>query len=316
MTDVMFPGRATCASRTARLKIDRLIADLAARQHGVVARYQLLELGVLSDAIRRRVQAKRLVPIHPGVFAVGHSKLTRYGWWMAAVLACGPGAVLSHQSAAALHGLLGYAGSRVHISSVSQRGRNINRIRLHIVRNLDRADTTMLQGIPVTTIHRTLLDLAETVPPNRLRHAFEQAEKRELFDRNEMQRTVERNPGRHGLKTLLPLLQSSAGPPPDTRSPREDDFVDLCRDHGLPMPHTNVVIEGITVDARFPGTKLIVEIDAYGTHGSRSQFEEDRRRDTILQLAGYTVLRITDRRMLTEAILVVADIRAALSRSS
>jgi predicted transcriptional regulator of viral defense system len=163
--------------------LDRLLANLAARQHGVVARRQLLKLGFGEGAIDHRLLTGRLHAVHQGIHAVGHTALTREGFLMAAVLACGEGAVLSHRNAAELWGVGSAARSDIDVTTVS-RGRKPRRgIAPHQVRRLHRADRTIRDGIPVTTLARTFLDNAEVLNRRQLERQLENAERQGLFDR-------------------------------------------------------------------------------------------------------------------------------------
>ena len=211
---------------------------------------------------------------------------------MAAVLACGQGAVLSHRSAAALWSFVGGASPRIDVTSVGYRGAVIRRIRHHRVRRLPPEETTTVDEIPVTTVARTLFDLAEVLAPHRLEGAFEAAEREELLDMREVALTAERNPGRRAhkrLRTLLPRLTA----PSTTRAELERTFSRMCRLAGLPLPQMNVLVEGLEVDALWPEQRLVVEVDGWEFHKTRAAFERDRARDAQLLLAGYRVVRVT-----------------------
>jgi predicted transcriptional regulator of viral defense system len=275
---------------------ERAIAALAARQHGVVARWQLIELGLTSRAITYRVSIGRLHVVHRGVYAVGHRRVTARGRWMAAVLACGSGAVLSHRSAAALWGFLDAASPRVDVTTPSRSGSSVPRIRRHRVRHLPPEDTTKVDGIPVTTLARTLFDLAEVLDQDALERAFEAAERSELLDMRAIELTCERSPGRRAHKRLRCLLASLSSALP-TRSELERLFHRVCRLTDLPLPQVNVLVEGLEVDAFWPAHRLVVELDSFEFHKTRAAFERDRARDTTLLLAGYRVVRITYRRL-------------------
>jgi predicted transcriptional regulator of viral defense system len=183
-----------------RRAMEAAIAALAARQYGVVARWQLLELGLTSRAISYRLTVGRLHLVHRGVYAVGHKRISGRGRWMAAVLACGPGSALSHRSGAALWGFLGAASPRIDVTTPRRGGRSIAGVRRHRARRLPPEDTTMVDGIPVTTVARTLFDLAEVLDLSRLERAFEAAERAELLDMRAVLLTAERNPGRRAHK--------------------------------------------------------------------------------------------------------------------
>jgi very-short-patch-repair endonuclease len=292
--------------------VNRLIAELAARQHGVVARWQLLESGFDRRAIDRRIASGLLQPLYRGVYAVGHPNVSAKGHWMAAALACGPRAVVSHRSAAALWDLASSASALVDITVPRGRAGH-NGIRPHGVRHLHDRDRTLYDVIPVTTVARTLFDLAEVMDATRLERAFERAERLQLLDLAAVEDVCRRSHGRRALRpvrTLLPSLR----PAPATRSDLERDFLDLCRDHGLPEPEVNAIVEGFEVDAVWRAHRLVVELDSFEYHRSRAAFEQDRARDTALQLAGYRVMRITWRRLRDEPATVAQEVGTMLDR--
>ena len=294
---------------------DRALAALAARQHGVVARRQLLELGIGTGAVDHRVAIARLQPVHRGVYSVGPAHPGPRARWMAAVLACGPGALLSHRSAAALWGLRAGGGPAVEVSVPGQRCRGRPGIVLHRLRTLDAEDLAVRDGIPVTALPRTLLDLAEVVSPARLEFAFEDAERLRILDLRAIGGMWERAAGRRGLRALAGLL-SEAHEPPDTRSELERRFVRLCREAGLPLPALNTMVAGVETDAVWPQERLIVELDGFAYHHTRAAFERDRARDADLQLAGYRVVRVTARRLDRDPAAVVAALRSLLAAGS
>jgi very-short-patch-repair endonuclease len=272
-------------------EIDALIADLAGRQHGVVARRQLLRLGVGRRAIDRRIGQGRLHPLHPGVYAVGHRVLSQRGRWMAAVLSCGSGAVLSHQSAASLWSIRHTAKARIDVTAP----RDLRpRKGLHPHRAVLPADEiTVHDGIPTTTPARTLLDLAAVVPRQTLERALDEAEVLRLPG---PQSLLDRYPARKGTKNLRTLLVDARSPTP-TRTELEDRFLTFLDDHRLPRPDINTIIEGYEVDAAWRAAKLIVELDGFATHGTRRAFERDRMRDRRLTTSGWRVIRLTCRQL-------------------
>jgi predicted transcriptional regulator of viral defense system len=271
------------------------IARLAELQHGIVARWQLIDLGGTRHTVQDGLDAGRLHRIHRGVYSVGHARPTPRGRWLAAVLACGPGAVLSHRSAAALWDIRPsppvHTGIEVTAPGRSRRGRE--GIALHSVRRLDRRDRATLDGIPVTSLHRTLLDYAKVAPPRQLAAAFEAAERQDLLDLGAVDELLARNPGCRGAGTLRTVADAHRGPGPDTRSELEARFLGLIREAGLPEPAVNVVVAGLTVDFYWPEARLVVEVDGWGFHRSHAAFDADRDRDVRLHLAGCDVLRFT-----------------------
>jgi hypothetical protein len=210
---------------------------------------------------------------------------------MAGVLACGPGAVLSHQTAATLLDLRRSSSPAIHVTT--PRRANPRGLNVHRVRRLHPNDVTEHERIPVTTVPRTLLDLAAVLPVRQVIRAIEQAVRTELFDLVAIERLLGRSRGRRGARLLNAAIAEATGEPPLVNSDWERDLLDFCEDHDIPKPELNVVVEGYLVDALWRDLKLIVELDSYAFHRSRRAFEDDRRRDGALQLAGYMVLRIT-----------------------
>jgi hypothetical protein len=290
---------------------DRRIAELAARQHGVVARRQLLAMGLRRGAIEHRVARRRLHPLHFGVYAVGHTRLSVSGRWMAAVLACGPAALLSHRCAAHLYSILGTDSARIDVTVTGRSRRGRRGITLHLVRRLHPRDRAVLDGIPVTSTARTLSDLAAT-PGVDLRRAVDEAERLELFDLGEMEDVLRRSRGRPGIRALKAVLRDYREPLAYIRSDLERLFLDLCRGSGLPLPAVNVFLGDTEVDFLWGNQKLVVELDGYGFHSTRAAFEADRTRDATLQLAGYRVLRITYRRLQRGPEAVLDEVRRLL----
>lgn len=270
---------------------DALIAWLAELQHGVVSVYQLRLFGLSRGEIEHRVRRKRLHRVHHGVYAVGHSVLTARGIWMAAVLAGGDYAVLSHYSAASLWLLRRGAGPRTHIT-VPQKRRSRQTITVHFG-ELAPDEITYEDDIPVTTPGRTLIDLAPLLPSPSLARAVEAAEGMRWTGPS-LSELIDRYPGRAGTPKLQRIL---ARPGRRTRSDLEAAFLDFAEAASLPRPEANQVVEGHEVDAAWHGPKVIVEVDTYATHGSDQAFERDRARDRALQAAGWTVVRVTDRQM-------------------
>jgi hypothetical protein len=279
---------------------DRRLADLAARQHGVVSRGQLLELGLDRGTIERRVRSGRLHRLYRGVFVVGHTLVPVDGRYLAAVLACGPQAALSVRSAAALWGIRPSAAARIdvtvsHTSGVrSTRSIVVHRSRLPV-------DTTTRDGIPVTTPGQTLADLATALPRRALEKAAEQAEALRL--------DVRIPAGHPGAKRLAEATAHDLTA--TTRSPLEDAFLELCDAHGIPRPLVNAVVEGFEVDFCWPADRLIVETDGYQHHGTRAAFERDRARDARLTARGWRVLRFTSAQVRRDAASTAVAVLAA-----
>lgn len=275
---------------------------------------QLRALGYTRHQIQRRIEAGRLHIVHRGVYAVGRRKLTVRGRWTAAVLACGPRAVLSHRDAAALHSLRRSGSIKaVHVTAPGGKKRSRPGIHAHSVRHLDPADRTVVDGIPVTSVHRTLLDYAETARPQELRWAFEAYDRMDLLDIRKLDAVMSRNPGRRGTKPLRKLIAEYRGPAPDTWSGHERRFLALLREAGLPEPSVNVVVAGIVVDFFWPQQRLVVEVDSYTYHHTPADRAEDRRKERALRASGCEVRRVTDVELTDQPAAVVADVTAALS---
>jgi very-short-patch-repair endonuclease len=288
--------------------LDEALAMLADLQHGVVGRWQLISLGFASDAIQHRVARKRLFRLHVGVYAVGHPKLTPRGHWMAAVLACGPDAVLSHVTAGRLHSVLTRNQSRIDVTAPTSGRRP--KIRIHRTKTLHPEDVTEIDGIPVTSIARTILDLAAVLTAEPLRYAIEQADRLQRpLDLTALERVIARNPNRKGVKRLNNILATYRCAP-DTRSRFERRFLSLIRRAGFPEPQLNVVVAGFTVDVFFPLAGLVVELDSRSFHLTPAALEADRFRDAKLQRARYIVLRITEERLKDDPEGVLDDLRA------
>ncbi len=273
------------------------LALLATKQHGVVARWQLLAIGYTSRAIEHALKAGRLLRIRRGVYAVGHRRLTTQGRRMAAVLACGPEAVLSHRSAIAHWGLRPPPMGPIEVMVPGRGRRSLIGVRVHNTRHLPQQETALHDGIPVTSLHRALLDFAAVAHKQEPRLAIEAAERREKFDLREMDAVLARNPNHRGRRAMRAALVEVEGPPADTRSELERRFLALVRDAGLPEPQSNVLVEGFLVDLFWPEQRVAVEIDSHEFHKLRREFNSDRYRNAKLQLAGCIVLRVTEERM-------------------
>jgi hypothetical protein len=281
------------------------INALAARQHGVVTRAQLMRAGLSRDVIDNQVKSQRLRPVHRGVYCVGPIAAP-YTREMAAVLACGEEAVVSHRSAAALWQLLPHAADHhVHISL--QTGRTIRRpgVRVHRVALLPRGQITKVQGIPVTMPAWTLLDLAAVATPRELEHATAQAARRHLANASKLLSLLALYPRRVGHRRLTALLERFGGPVL-TRSEAEDRFLALIGRAELPAPDVNVRLGPYEVDFLWREEGLVVEVDGFAFHATRTSFEADRRRDAELTARGLTVIRVTWRQIVDkpEALLV------------
>jgi very-short-patch-repair endonuclease len=266
------------------------LPDLARRQWGVVTRDQLVDAGMATRGISDWVRAGRLRRLHRGVYAFGHDRLRTEGYWTAAVLACGQGAVLSHRSAAALWNLRQAGAALIDVTVPSRNGR-VRRagVRVHRSGRLSAEEVTRRDGIPVTTVARTLLDLTDVLDRQALRRAITEAEYLNLFDLTSLDAVVDRNPGRGSAK-----LRSAADTANDrTRSPLEDRFLGLLERHGVERPLTNCWIAGYEADFAWPRAGLVVELDGVAAHSTTAAIKRDRRKDRALWRAGFRSLRLT-----------------------
>jgi very-short-patch-repair endonuclease len=288
---------------------------VAARQHGVVARDQLAALGILGTAVSRRLASGRLHRVHPGVYGVGHPPRTSEARWIAAVLACGSGAVLSHLDAAALWKIYKGEGARVHVTSTSQSGRRISGIAAHRARRLHPDDVTVKDGIPVTTVARTLVDLTDVLGPDRILRAMREADYLRLLDLDALNAAVQRGHGRRGLRVLNEALAHHT-PGQIVRDELEHRFAELVRAAGFPAPETNVRVQTrrrrYTVDCLWRKQCVAVELDGRAAHAREMAFEEDRARDAALSAIGLRPLRFTWRRVTNERDEVIAELDAML----
>jgi hypothetical protein len=296
---------------------DVAIAHVAERQHGVVSVAQLQLVGLSKSAVSKRARYGRLTRIHRGVYAVGHGRLTMHGRWMAAVLACGPEAVLSHRSSAGLVGLRPDNRARTDVTVPSPSARRRPGIDVHMSTTLEPADVTNVDGILCTTVARTLLDLADVVPRRGVERAVDQAEVLRVFDLRAVREVLSRSNGRRGAGILQAVLAGYDGPTITDRE-LEERFFAICRGAGVPNPEVNswVQLEGGAVKADFlwRSERLVVETDGWTSHGTRQAFEDDRRRDRRLRLAGYEVVRFTWRDVVDAAGEVAAILARLLER--
>ena len=292
---------------------DRLIAALARVQHGVVARAQLLELGLTPKQIKARVRVERLHPLHRGVYLVGHDAAAPGASQIAAVLAAGAAAQISHLSGLQLWRLPGPAPDLIDVTVPADRTLTRPGIRFHRTDALTPRDTRRVERIPVTSPARTLLDVAALLSSTALERALGEAIARRLVRRSDLRDQLERNPGRPGTPSLRALVRGAT--PAWTRSEAEAELLALLRAADLPLPAANQKLGRYEPDLLWREQRVIVEFDSWQWHSSRRAFEADRRRDADLAARGYTVIRVTWRQLATEPHAVVARIAAALARA-
>jgi very-short-patch-repair endonuclease len=267
----------------------RTIAAYAAGHHGVIDDEELHALGFDKHAIGRRRANGLLHELYPGVYAVGHRSVSPRGRLFAAVVACGPKAALSHRSGAYLADLRS-APARIEVT-IPRGAKGPRGIKTHESRMLDERDVTTIDGIRVTTVARTLLDLAAIAGPRELKRALDRAERLELFDLRAIDDVFSRARGRRGARALREAVEDWR--PRFTRQELEDRFFDLCEEAGFSLPLTNVVVAGYEVDAYWPEQRLVVELDSWTWHRTREDHERDAAKTADLELAGERVIRPT-----------------------
>ena len=290
---------------------DRSAARIAASQHGMITSAQLEQSGFGPNTLTRRVEGEWLVRVHIGVYRLGPFG-GPFADEMAALLACGERAVISHWSAAGVLALRARPIAPVDISVVGGLSGKRPGIRPHRASSLPPSDVVLRHGLRITTPARTLLDLAAVVSRNTLERLTEEAQVQRLVSSRELAAVVRRSAGRPGVARLRAVLDF-IDEPLFTRSEGEKRLRDLCRSYALPMPRTNVKRAGWEVDAVWDDQRLVVEVDGRQFHDTGASFERDRRKDADLLLAGYRVLRITWRRLTREPEQVIATIAAALA---
>jgi hypothetical protein len=288
-------------------EISRVTLRLARAQHGVVSRFQITGSGVSESAVDRRIRNGTLVPVFPGVYAVGHDILSHRGWWRAALLSGGPGSVLSHATAAACWGLIS-PPNRIDIirgfnreppTSINGPRRTPNRsmLRIHRTTVMETWETVEHEAFPLTSVPRTLLNLAARSSVSRLETLLAEADRLRLVDWREMRAVTERGNGWPGAGKLREIVQRWNPDAVATKSELERRFLGFCSAHGYPSPSVNVVVGGFEVDCLWPKERLIVELDSALFHQNQKVFESDRRRDSILSKLGYEVRRVTDEQL-------------------
>ena len=274
--------------------LQKLSAELWAlvrRQHGVIARWQLLEHGLRRKAIKHRVARGRLHQVYRGVYAVGRPELTQLGRFMAAVLACGPDAALSHDSAGALWGFRPAKMAFIEVSVPAHVTRRSKGIIVHRRSNLTGGDVSVHRGIPVTTPVCTIIDLAHRLERDLVEQTINEADKRGLTTPEELRRAADAVPHRRGAPALRSIIDRRTFTATD--SVLERMFLRIVRDAGLPQPQTQVWLKGFRVDFYWPELKLVVETDGATFHRTPERQEADARRSQALFAAGFTPLRFT-----------------------
>ncbi len=273
--------------------ISASVAELASRQHGVVARRQLLNLGVPARTITRWVKDAYLHQLHRGIYAVGHILIGLDGHRMAAVLLAGPGSFLSHWAAADLAGIMRVDERNfIHVSRRTKSGASPTGIVLHRCPELEPIDTTQRRNIPATTTARTLFDLTPFLSARALAKAFERAEYLQSLDRSRLRALSSEARGHRGIANLRALLADIQLPVTEVRSSLEPIILRTCREYGLPIPAVNVPLLGYEVDFLWERERFVVEVD--GGHHRGPQRDRDNERDVQLGRAGYLIRRYSE----------------------
>jgi len=271
---------------------------LAGTQHWVIAFAQLVALGYSSSAIGRLVQAGRLHRLHQGVYAVGNPAVPVAGRRLAAVLACGEGALLSRAAAAAHHGLRQSEAARIDVTVPGDRRLIRPGLRIHRCSTLIDEDMTIVDAVPCTSVARTLLDLSSLVDDRGVEQALERAEILEVYDHRQILSLLARMHGHPGTPRLARVVDAANPGTTVSRSGLEEAMLRICRSAGFPEPRLNahILLGGVhtEVDFLWPAHRVVVEVDSWKYHRQRGQFRRDRRRDQLLELEGWGHARFTD----------------------
>jgi hypothetical protein len=274
--------------------LDAEIAELAGRQHGVISLRQLVDLGLSARGARARASAGRLHRVYRGVFAVGHRKLAKQGWLMAAVLSGGDGAVLSHQPAGAEWNLRAWSGRPVITVPRSRRDHSGIEVRSS---SLPADERMVHDGIPITSVPRTIFDLATILDRHGLEQVIAEAEGGGLTDRLSLPDLLERYPHKRGVAIIRRILDEETFALGVTESELEDLFQRFVTEFGLPRPEVNVTIQlgdrFIRADCLWRDQRVIVELDGHRRHSGRRDVDSDKERDRKLLLLGWRVIRVT-----------------------
>lgn len=288
--------------------LQRTIARIAGHQDNVISREQLLSAGLGRGAIAHRVRTGAWQRLHNNVYLLGPAPPSLMARARAAVMACGVNAVVSHRSAAEMFGLLPEIGGEVHVSVA---GRNVaprEGIRHHRIAAFARGEITKMRGIPLTSVARTICDLAATESANDVETAFQEALYRDIVTPRAVAAVLERQPRRRGAASIRTMLRDSRL----TRSQKERALLKLIDAAQLPRPLTNVRLHGHLVDAYWPAERLVLEFDGWQAHGHRVAFERNRKRDQVMLTHGLRVMRATDRHLEDEPVALVARLAQSL----
>jgi hypothetical protein len=290
------------------IPVARRLASLGGQAHGVVTREELLRAGLTAAQIRYRVRTGGLIREYPGVYRVGHRAPSLEARFMAAVLACGEGALLSGRAAGYLFGATKGPAPPPEVTAPTER--RVRGVKTHRSRGLGPEDATTWRGIPVTTLPRTLVDLAAVLDLDDLARACHEARVRHGTTPGQVEAVLARRPKSPGAAKLRAILRGDA---PVTLSKLEKRFLVLLRDAGLPLPQTNRRAGRHWVDCRWPGLRLTIELDSYRYHNSRHAWELDRRREREARARGDEFRRYTYGDVLEQPQLMLTELQALLS---
>ena len=267
--------------------VDEVIGRIASRQHGVVTRAQLLDAGVSDKEIKRRLERKSLLRVHPGVYRVGHKAPSIEARYLAAVLACGDGAVLSGEAAGYLWGLI--KGSAPPPEVTAPKRRKVTGVRTRHARRGE-IEATTWRGIPITTVPRTLVDLSSLLQLEDLARACHEAGVLHRTTPRQVEKVLTKRPNTPGAKQLRKVMRGDVH---ITLSALERRFLERLDEASLTHPITNKSADGRRVDCRWPEHHLTVELDSYRYHNSRHAWEQDRRREREAHARGDDFRRYT-----------------------
>src|SRR4051794_5665842 len=313
----VWPERDATGPERATPPDDRAIAEFAVAQHGVLSVPQLVALGLGRRGVSHRVRRGTMHWVHHDVIAVGHPRLTLKGRFMAAVLACGPGAALSHRSAARNRELRPDNRATIDVTSPTRAGRRIEGVTVHSGATLLERDVEIVDGIRTTSLARTLLDLAEVITPRQLERVVEQAVILRQLDMRAIDDVLARANGRRGGATLRAVLDDIRPGTTNTRNDLEEAFLHICRRANVPPDGVNQWLPypeggGAEADFIWREPRLIAEVDGRETHLTPQAFEHDRARDQRLATLGWRVVRFSRRQVDADPAGVAATVAALL----
>jgi very-short-patch-repair endonuclease len=290
--------------------VERKIGALAARTHGVVTREELLRAGITIAELKQRLGTGALLREYRGIYRVGHRAPSLRAAYLAAVRACGEGALLRGRAAAYLYGIFKGDPPKPEVMTLTYR--RIAGLRTRRVRHLDPRDATTYDGIPVTTVPRTIVDLAGELSPSDLARASHEASIRYRVTPEAVEAVLARRPKAKDRRKLRAVL---SGDTRVTLSKLEQRFLELLRAEGLPLPETNRLASGRRVDCRWPDHALTVELDGYRYHSSRHAWENDRRREREARARGDEFRRYTYGDVFEDTAHMLRELRALLVKT-